>query len=43
MTVSDTENPIETISLEEQNYYEDLLNNMSEDDKIISSKESFQI
>ena len=43
MTVSDTENPIETISLEEQNYYEDLLNNVSEDDKIISSKESFQI
>ena len=34
---------IESISDEEQNYYENLLNNMSEDDKIISSKESIQI
>jgi len=34
---------IESISDEEQNYYENLLNNMSEDDKIISSKESAQI
>ena len=34
---------IESISDEEQNYYENLLNNMSEDDKIISSKEVIHI
>ena len=35
--------PIESVSDGEQNYYENLLNNMSEDDKIVSSKESIQI
>ncbi len=34
---------IESVSDEEQNDYEKLLHNMSEDDKIISSKESIQI
>ena len=34
---------IETVSDKEQNYYENVLHNMSEDDKIISSKESIQI
>jgi len=34
---------IESVSDEEQNYYENLLHNMSEDDKIVSSKESIQI
>ena len=34
---------IESVSDEEQNDYENLLNNMSEDDKIVSSKESIQI
>ena len=34
---------IESVSNEEQNYYESLLHNMSEDDKIVSSKESVQI
>jgi len=30
---------IEAISQEEQNYYEELVHNMSEDDRIVSSKE----
>ena len=34
---------IETVSDKEQNYYENLLHAMSEDDKIVSSKESVQI
>ncbi len=34
---------IESVSDEEQNYYENLLQNRSEDDKILSSKESIQI
>lgn len=34
---------IETVSDTEQNYYENLLNNMSDDDKAVSSKESIQI
>ena len=34
---------IESVSDEEQNYYENILSNMSEDDKIVSSKESIQI
>jgi hypothetical protein len=40
ITVSDT---IETISDGEQKYYENLLTNMSSDDKIVSSKDSIQI
>lgn len=35
--------PIESVSDEEQNYYENVLHDMSEDDKIVSSKESIQI
>ena len=34
---------IKTVSDTEHKYYEDILNNMSEDDKTISSKESVQI
>ena len=34
---------IETVSDKEQGYYENVLHNMSEDDKIVSSKESIQI
>jgi glutamine synthetase type III len=34
---------IEEVSDKEQNYYENVLHNMSEDDKIISSKESVEI
>ena len=34
---------IEAISQEEQNYYEELVQNMSEDDRIVSSKEIIQI
>ena len=34
---------IETVSDKEQNYYENVLYNMSEDDKIVSSKEYVQI
>jgi len=34
---------IETVSDKEQSYYENVLHNMSEDDKIVSSKESIQI
>ena len=34
---------IETVSDKEQSYYENVLHNMSEDDKIVSSKESVQI
>lgn len=37
------DNPIQTVSDEEQSYYEDLLNNMSDEDKTISSKESIKI
>ena len=40
ITVTDT---IETVSDNEQKYYEDLLKNMSNDDKIVSSKESIQL
>jgi len=36
-------NDIKTVSDHEQNYYENILNNMSDDDKTISSKESIQI
>jgi hypothetical protein len=35
--------PIESVSDKEQNYYQNLLHKMSEDDKIVSSKESIQI
>lgn len=42
-TVSNTKNTIEAVSFEEQNYYENLLKNMSEDDRTISSKESIKI
>ena len=34
---------IEAVSKEEENYYEELLSNMSEDDKIVSSRETIQI
>ncbi len=34
---------IDLVSNGEQNYYENLLQNMSEDDKIVTSKESIQI
>ena len=34
---------IDAISQEEQNYYEELVQNMSEDDRIVSSKEIIQI
>jgi glutamine synthetase type III len=34
---------IEEVSDKEQNYYENVLHNMSEDDKIVSSKESVEI
>ncbi len=34
---------IKTVSDNEQNHYENILNNMSDDDKTISSKESVQI
>jgi hypothetical protein len=34
---------IESVSDEEQNYYESVLYNMSEDEKKVSSKESIQI
>ena len=34
---------IEAISQEEQNYYEELVHNMSEDDRIVTSKETIQI
>ena len=34
---------IEIVSDEEQSYYENIINNMTEDDKIISSKESLKI
>ena len=43
ITVSNTKEIVESVSNEEQEYYQNLLNNMSEDDKIISSKESIQI
>ena len=41
--VQDFDNIIETVSDEEQQYYKDLITNMSEDDKQISSKETFVI
>ena len=34
---------ISLVSDKEQNCYENLLNNMSEDDKIVSSKESIEL
>ena len=34
---------IKAIYQEEQNYYEELIHNMSEDDRIISSKKTIQI
>ncbi len=34
---------MQAVSKEEQNYYEKLVQNMSEDDKIISSRETIQI
>ncbi|MFK2821844.1 hypothetical protein ACH5BK_02555 [Arcobacter sp. YIC-80] len=40
ITVTDT---IESVSENEQKYYEKLLKNMSNDDKIVSSKESIQL
>ena len=41
--VKSSKTTVETVSDEEQEYYENLLINMSDDDKIISSKETFQI
>ena len=43
LTVENNKNIIEEVSNEEQKYYEDLVQNMSEDDKIVSSIESIQI
>ncbi len=43
LTVKNDTDSIDTVSDEEQNYYEDLLENMSDDDKTVSSKESIQI
>lgn len=40
ITVSDT---IEMVSEKEQKYYENLLENMNSDDKVVSSKESIQL
>jgi len=37
------DNSIQTVSDEEQDYYEDLLNNMSDEDRTISSKECIKI
>ena len=38
-----SETNVKAVSDNEQNYYENILNNMSEDDKTISSRESVQI
>ncbi|UTJ05310.1 hypothetical protein [Arcobacter roscoffensis] len=40
ITITDT---IESVSDNEQKYYEKLLDNISNDDKIVSSKESIQL
>jgi len=41
--VKDNDGSIDTVSDKEHKYYENLLNNMSDDDKTISYKESIQI
>lgn len=41
--VDDSNDNIEFVSDTEQSYYEDILSNMSEEDKTVSSKESIQI